>query len=145
MCGAGEETSSVDKRELCWTTSQSGTVLETIGSSRGWPVENGGEASARQQEMVCPRRVRRHYDTTYGSVFLLQGVWCRFVALRRSQVPIERHVYLITQTSFIFERFFICVPFVFEEINCSGNEAAFQCSVPFGGHCSTVSLHASTA
>jgi len=53
MCGAGEETSSVDKRELCWTTSQSGTVLETIGSSRGWPVEKASEASARQLEAFC--------------------------------------------------------------------------------------------
>jgi hypothetical protein len=26
MCGAGDETSRADKRELCWTTAQSRTI-----------------------------------------------------------------------------------------------------------------------
>jgi len=64
MCGAGEETSSVDMRKHCWTTSQSGTILETIGSSRGWPVEKASEASARQLEAFCLRAFAA--TTVYG-------------------------------------------------------------------------------
>jgi|YelNatPaOPRAMG01_1025707.scaffolds.fasta_scaffold27738_4 hypothetical protein len=50
MCGAGENTSKVMKRELYWTTSQSRTIREKVGSSSRWPVQKGGEASARQLE-----------------------------------------------------------------------------------------------